>query len=367
MSEIKTEEYYLSMGPQHPSTHGVLRLFLKLDGEVILQATPDMGYIHRGLEKLAENRLYLQYIPITDRLDYLSSMSNNLAYVLTVEKLANITPTPRAQYLRVIMAELNRLASHLIWLGTFCLDLGAITPFIYTFREREKIIDLFEMVCGARLTYNYVRFGGVSHDIPPQFAAEAQAFLKDLKQRMVEYEELLTANPIFLQRTKGVGIITPKQAISFGLSGPILRASGIKRDIRKTSPYSIYDKFSFEVPVGQAGDCFDRYAVRLEEMRQSIKILEQALAGIPEGDFKIKVPLNLKPPAGEAYVPVESPRGELGFYIVSHGTNKPYRLKIRAPSFCNLSIISNVLKGWKVADVVAILGTFDIVLGEIDR
>lgn len=367
MGEIRTEEYYLSMGPQHPSTHGVLRLFLKLDGEVILQATPDIGYIHRGLEKIAENRLYLQFIPLTDRLDYLSSMSNNLAFVLSVEKLANVVVPPKAEYLRVIMAELNRLASHLIWLGTLSLDLGAITPFLYSFREREKIIDLFEMAAGSRLTYNYMRTGGVARDIEAKFISEASAFIQYLKPRIDEYEALLTENPIFLERTKKVGIITPKQAIDNALSGPILRASGVKYDLRKALPYSIYSKFNFEIPVGTIGDCWDRYIVRINEMRESIKILEQALSGVPEGDFKTKLPLNLKPPAGEAYVPVESPRGELGFYIVSTGANKPYRLKIRAPSFCNLSFVGHILKSWKMADVVAILGTFDIVLGEIDR
>ncbi|MBI5078526.1 NADH-quinone oxidoreductase subunit D [Candidatus Saganbacteria bacterium] len=367
MSEIKTEEYYLSMGPQHPSTHGVLRLFLKLDGEVILQATPDMGYIHRGLEKIAENRLYLQFIPLTDRMDYLASMSNNLAFVLSVEKLAGISPSPRGDYLRVIMAELNRIASHLVWLGTFSLDLGAVTPFLYCFRERERIVDLFEMVAGSRLTYNYMRFGGVAQDVSPQFVSGTLSFLKDFNNKVDEYESLLTENPIFLERTKKVGIITPKQAAAYGLTGPILRASGIKRDLRKNASYSVYRQFSFEVPVGEIGDCWDRYIIRMKEMRESVKIIEQAIAGLPEGAFKNKVPLNLKPPEGEAYVPIESPRGELGFYIISKGANKPYRLKIRAPSFCNLSIIGNILKGWKVADVVTILGTFDIVLGEIDR
>ena len=367
MTELKTEEYYLSMGPQHPSTHGVLRLLLKLDGEVILQATPDMGYIHRGLEKIAENRLYLQIIPFTDRLDYLSSMSNNLAYVLAVEKLANIAVPPRVEYLRVIMAELNRIASHLIWLGTLALDLGAITPFLYCFREREQVLDLFEMSAGARLTYNYMRFGGGARDVSTEFIKGTADFIKKFGSKITEYEALLTNNPIFLARTKQVGIITPKQAIGHGLSGPLLRASGIKYDLRRALPYSIYEKFSFDIPTGELGDCWDRYIVRIREMRESIKILEQALAGLPAGDFKVKVPLSLKVPAGETYVPIESPRGEFGFYIVSTGANKPYRLKIRAPSFCNLSIISNLLKGWKVADVVAILGTFDIVLGEVDR
>jgi NADH-quinone oxidoreductase subunit D len=367
MTGLKTEEYFLSMGPQHPSTHGVLRLFLKLDGETIIAATPDIGYLHRGLEKIAENRLYLQFIPLTDRLDYLSSMSCNLAYVLTVEKLLGIAVPPRADYLRVIMAELNRIASHLIWLGTLSLDLGATTPFIYCFREREKILDLFEMSAGSRLTYNYMRFGGVARDVPADFIKEVGDFIKDFGSRLDEYEALLTANPIFLMRTKNIGIITKERAAAYGLSGPMIRASGLKHDLRRALPYSIYDKFSFEIPVGETGDCWDRYIVRIREMRESIKILEQAIAGIPEGDFKTKLPLNLKVPAGEAYVPVESPRGEFGFYLVSTGGNKPYRLKIRTPSFCNLSIIGKVLKGFKIADVVAILGTFDIVLGEVDR
>ncbi|MBI5399765.1 NADH-quinone oxidoreductase subunit D [Candidatus Saganbacteria bacterium] len=367
LKNLKTEEYFLSMGPQHPSTHGVLRLILKLDGEIVTGATPDIGYLHRGLEKIAENRAYIQIIPFTDRLDYLSSMSGNLAFVLTVEKLAGIAPPPRAEYIRVIMAELNRLASHLIWLGTFSLDLGAVTPFLYCFREREKILDLFEMITGSRLTYNYMRIGGVAADLSAQFIKDAAAFIQDFKFRVAEYEALLTQNPIFLARTKNVGIIKADKAIAYGLTGPMLRASGISRDNRRDFPYAIYDKLSFDIPAGTVGDCWDRYAVRVREMRESAKIVEQALSGLPEGNFKTKVPLSLKPPAGESYAPVESPRGEIGFYLVSNGTAKPYRLKIRTPSFCNLSIISHVIKGWKVADVVAILGTFDVVLGEIDR
>ena len=365
--ETTSEEYLLNMGPQHPSTHGAVRILLKLDGETIREATPDIGYIHRGLEKIAENRLYLQYIPLTDRLDYISSMNCNFAFVLSVESLAGIIPPPRAEYLRVIMAELNRLASHLLWLGTLCLDLGGITPFLYCFRERETIVTLFEMIAGSRLTYNYMRFGGVTRDMSPQFAKEAEAFLKDLKVKIGEYEGLLSQNPIFLQRTKGVGVISKELALSYALTGPSLRASNIKHDIRKASPYSIYDKFDFEVPVASNGDCWDRYAVRIADMRESIKILEQALSGIPEGPFKIKTPLKLSVPAGEIYIPTESPRGEFGFYLVSQGGAKPYRLKIRTPSFSNLSLLGELLKGCKIADLVSILGTIDIVMGEIDR
>ncbi|MBI5701049.1 NADH-quinone oxidoreductase subunit D [Candidatus Saganbacteria bacterium] len=367
MSNLKTEEYFLSMGPQHPSTHGVLRLILKLDGEVVTQAVADMGYIHRGLEKMAENRLYIQIYPFTDRMDYLSSMTNNLSLALSVEKLAGITPPPRADYLRVIMAELNRLASHLIAIGTFSLDIGAFTPFLYCFRERERIIDLFESASGSRLTYNYIRHGGVARDIPENFIKDTKAFLKYFKPCIDEYEALLTENPIFLERTKNVGIITKEQCIKYSLSGPVLRGSSIKYDLRKENPYSGYDKFDFDIPVGAVGDSWDRYIVRVQEMRESVKILEQALDQIPAGDIKVKVPLNLKPAAGESYVGIETPRGELGFYLVSQGLNRPYRMKIRPPSFCNLSIIGEILKGWKMADVVVILGTIDVVLGEIDR
>lgn len=367
MSDLRTEEFTLSMGPQHPSTHGVLRLILKLDGEVIKEARPDIGYLHRGVEKMMENRVYIQIIPFVDRLDYLASMNANMAVVLPVEKLANITPPPRAEYIRVIMCELGRLASHLVWLGTLSLDLGAVTPFLYCFRERERIVDLFEMAAGSRLTYNYIRYGGVAADISEEFVKDAKAFLDYFRPRIDEYEALLTENPIFLERTKNIGLIDPKAAVAWGLSGPMLRASGIKRDLRRVSPYSVYDKFNFEIPTGTVGDCWDRYIVRIREMRESVKILEQALAGLPAGDYKAKVMLNLKPPAGEAYVPTESPRGELGFYFVSNGTNKPYRLKCRAPSFCNLNIMQELLKGWKIADVVVILGTVDVVLGDVDR
>ena len=367
MSELRTEEYHLSMGPQHPSTHGVLRLILKLDGEVIKEAIPDMGYLHRGVEKMMENRVYIQIIPFVDRLDYLAAMNNNLAVVLPVEKLANITPPPRAEYIRVIMCELNRIASHLVWLGTFALDLGAVTPFLYCFREREPIMDLFEMAVGSRLTYNYIRYGGVASDISDEFIRDTKAFLSYFRPRIDEYEALLTENPIFLQRTKNVGIIEAKQAVAYGISGPMLRASGVRRDLRRALPYSVYDKFTFDIPTGTVGDCWDRYIVRIREMRESVKIVEQALAGLPAGGFKIKVPLNLKPLAGEAYVPTESPRGELGFYFVTNGTNKPYRMKCRAPSFCNMNILQEMLKGWKIADVVAVLGTVDVMLGEVDR
>lgn len=367
MSDLRTEEYVLSMGPQHPSTHGVLRLILKLDGEVILEADPDMGYLHRGVEKMMENRVYIQIIPFVDRLDYLAAMSNDLAVVLPIEKLAGIKPTPRAEYIRVIMCELQRIASHLVWLGTFSLDLGAVTPFLYCFRERERIVDLFEMAAGSRLTYNYIRYGGVAQDISEEFIKEAKTFLNYFKPRIDEYEMLLTQNPIFLQRTKGVGVIEPKWAIAYGISGPMLRASGVKRDLRKDSPYSTYSQFSFDIPTGTVGDCWDRYIVRIIEMRESIKIVEQALAGLPAGEYKTKVMLNLRPPAGEAYVPIESPRGELGFYFVSSGANKPYRMKVRAPSFCNMNILKELLRGCKIADVVAILGTVDVVLGEVDR
>lgn len=364
---IRTETFWVNMGPQHPSTHGVLRLFLKFDGEVVVEAIPYIGYLHRGIEKLAESRTYAQFIPFTDRLDYLASMNNNLAYVSTVEKLLGIEIPERAKYIRVLMAELNRIASHLVWWGTYSLDLGAITPFLYAFREREKIIDLFEMVCGARLTYNYMRIGGVSRDLPEEVIPKIYEFVIDFRKKLNEYDALLTYNEIFQQRTKGIGVVSKEMAINYGFSGPNLRASGVYWDLRKDEPYLVYDKLKFVVPTGERGDCFDRYKVRIEEMRQSCAIIEQALNLLPEGDYQTKVPKIIKPPAGEVYCRYENPRGQLGFYIISDGTSSPYRLKIRPPSFINLQILPELLIGWKVADIVAILGSIDIVLGEIDR
>lgn len=365
--DLETEELILNLGPQHPSTHGVLRVVLKLDGEVITAAQPDVGYLHRGTEKLAENRTYPQMLVISDRWDYLSAMSNNLVWCLAVEKLMQIEVPLRAQLLRVIMVELNRIASHLVFFGTYGIDIGAYTPFLYAFREREKILDLFEEVCGARMTYNYIRIGGVMADLPEYWIGKCRSFLEWMKPRFSEYDILLTENPIFQDRTKGIGILTPEQAIAYGITGPNLRASGVKMDLRKDEPYCAYKKLNFEVPQGTNGDCWDRYWVRICEMKESVKIVEQALELLPQGECNAKVPRLIRPPAGEAYAQIEAPRGILGIYLVSDGGEKPYRVHVRAPSFINLTVLQEILKGMKVADVIAILGSIDIVLGEVDR
>jgi len=364
---VKTEELYINVGPQHPSTHGVLRLGMVVEGERIVSVDPDVGYLHRGMEKMAEQRNYIQFQPFTDRLDYLASMSNNFAYALSVEKLLDVEIPRRAEYIRVIVAELNRITSHLVWLGAFANDLGAVTPLLYCFREREDVLDLFEMICGARLTYNYVRIGGVFRDLTPEFVDGARKFLSTFDAHVDEYETLLTENPIFLERTKGIGVLPPEAAINWGASGPMLRGSGIKWDLRKVDGYSVYPEFDFEIPVGKNFDCWDRYLVRVIEMRQSARIVRQALEGLPEGPFKAKLPRTLKVPKGEAYGRVEAPKGELGFYVVSNGTDKPHRLKIRSPSFMNLALLPVMLEGALVADLIAVLGSIDIVLGEVDR
>lgn len=363
----KTEEFFVNMGPQHPSTHGVLRLVLKLDGEKVLDVVPHIGYLHRALEKMAEHRTYLQFIPITDRLDYSTSMSSNAVFVLALEELAGISPPRRAEYLRVIALELNRLASHLLWYGTMALDLGAYTPFLYSFREREKILDIFEMVCGARLTYNYFRPGGVSFDIDDKIIKAILDFCVLFKKRIVEYDQLLTGNVIFVARTEGRGVLSKDLAVNYGVTGPTLRGCGVKWDVRKGDPYLIYNEIDFDVPAGKNGDAFDRYNVRMEEMRQSIRIIEQCLAKLPKGKHKIPVPYNIKPPAKEVYTRIESPRGEIGTYILSKGEAKPWRVKFRAPSFSNLSALPEVLRGVNVADIMAIMASFDIVLPETDR
>lgn len=367
ISEIYTEEFFVNMGPQHPSTHGVLRLLLKMDGEVVLDMVPHVGYLHRSMEKIAENRTYYQYIPYTDRIDYVSAMFCNQAFCMAIEKLANVPVPERAEYIRIIMVELNRIASHLIWLGTFSLDLGAITPFLYSFREREKILDLFEMVCGQRMTFNYMRVGGVSRDITPEFVPMAKEFVNYFLPRVDEYEEILTQNPIFLSRTKGVGLLDQKTAIDYGVTGPSLRGTGLKWDLRKDEPYSIYDRFKFEIPTGENSDVWDRYIVRIKEMRESAKIALQAIESLPEGPIMTKIPAVFKPPAGEVYLRIEAPRGEMGFYIVSDGSPKPYRVKIRTGSFSNLTVLSIISRGWKIADLVAIFGSLDVVLPEVDR
>ncbi|MBA7506765.1 NADH-quinone oxidoreductase subunit 4 [subsurface metagenome] len=352
---LKTEPFVINIGPQHPSTHGVFRMKLTLDGEVIMDMEPVVGYLHRGIEKLAEGRTYTQNIPFTDRLDYLASMSNNLAYVLAVEKLAGIPVPERAEYLRVIMAELQRIASHLIGVGAFLNDCGAfMTPLLYMFREREKILDLFEMVCGQRLTYNYMRIGGVSYDIPDEFLPALEKFVKRMPGFIDEYNQLLAENEILLARAKGVGILPEELAINISASGPVLRASGIKWDIRKADPYSVYDRLEFDIPTGSVGDCYDRYQIRIQEMRQSVRIIKQAMEQLPEGEVLTKVPRLLCPPVGEVYGHIEAPKGELGFYLVSDNSTKPYRFHIRAPTLINLTALSDMMIGWKVADAVII-------------
>ncbi len=365
---LKTEPFVLNIGPVHPSTHGVFRMRATLDGEVIVDMEPVFGYLHRGIEKLAEGRTYTGIIPLTDRLDYLASMSNNLAYCLAVEKLAGIKVPERAEYLRIIMAELQRIASHLIAVGAFLNDCGAfMTPILYMLREREKILDLFEMVCGQRLTYNYMRVGGVSQDIPDEFLPALDKFLKQMPGFIDEYDQLLAENEILLARSKGVGILPKELAINISASGPVLRASGVKWDIRKADPYSIYDRFEFDIPTGTAGDCYDRYRVRVQEMRQSLRIIKQAMEGVPQGEVRAKVPHLLRPPVGEAYAHIESPRGELGLYLVSDNSIAPYRCHIRAPSLLNLTALRDLIVGWKVADAIIIFGSIDINMGEVDR
>ena len=365
---LRTEPFVLNMGPVHPSTHGVFRMRTTLDGEVVVDIEPVFGYLHRGIEKLAEQRTFTGFIPLTDRMDYVASMSNNLGYVLAVEKLAGIKVPERAEYLRVIIAELQRLASHLIAVGSFLNDCGAyFTPFLYMFREREKIVDLFEMVSGQRLTYNYMRIGGVSQDIPDEFLPALGKFLKQMPRYIDEYDRLLKENEILLARSKGVGILTKEKAINCSASGPVLRASGVKWDIRKADPYSIYDRFEFDIPTGSVGDCYDRYRVRVEEMRQSLRIIEQAAKQIPRGPVRAEVPHLLRPPAGEVYSRIEAPKGELGFYLVSDNSIAPYRCHVRPPSLINLTALRDLVIGWKIADIIIIFGSIDICLGEVDR
>ncbi len=365
---LREEEFLINMGPQHPSTHGVLRLVLKMEGEYIRELTPHVGFLHRSIEKIAENRTYNQFMPFTDRIDYCASMPSNLAWAVAIEKLAGIEVPERAEYLRVIMVELNRIASHLIWLGCMSLDLGAVTPFLYAFREREWIIDLFEMTCGQRLTYHYIRIGGVSRDIPPEFEKSCREFIKDFPKKVDDYEAILTENPIFLSRTKGVGILPLDLAKDLGTSGPTIRGSYCKWDIRKAEPYSIYDRFDFDIPSGKNGDVWDRYMVRIEEFRQSCRIIEQALDGLPDGDtIRAKLPAVFRAPAGEVFSRIEAPRGEMGYYVVSTGDKKPYRVKIRTASYGNLQVLGPISLGLKIADLVAIFGSIDVILPEVDR
>jgi len=365
---ISTEPFVVNIGPAHPSTHGVFRMRTTLDGEVIVDMEPVFGYLHRGIEKLAEERTYTQVIPLTDRLDYLASMSNNLAYCLAVEKLAGITVPERAEYIRVIMAELQRIASHLIAVGAFLNDCGAfMTPILYMLREREKILDLFDMACGQRLTYNYMRPGGLSQDVPEEFKPALEKFVKEMPGWIDEYDRLLKENEILLARTRGVGILPKDMAINIAASGPVLRGSGVKWDIRRADPYSIYDRFDFEIPTGTAGDCYDRYRVRVEEMRQSVRILKQAMKDLPQGEVRSNTPFLIRPPAGEAWGHIEAPKGDLGFYLVSDGSIAPYRFHIRAPSLINLTALTDMMRGWKIADAIIVFGSIDICMGEVDR
>jgi len=387
-----TEIMTVNMGPQHPSTHGVLRLIVELDGEIINKITPHIGYLHRGIEKLSEHRTYHQTIPLTDRLDYLAPMSNNLGYVLAVEKLLGIDVPERAQTIRVIMAELTRLKSHLVWIACHALDIGAMTVFLYAFRERENIMDIYEMVSGARMTSNFFRVGGLSKDIPEGFTAAVREVIDTFPGHFDTYEGLLTKNTIWLQRTIGNGVISAEDAIDYGITGPALRGSGVDWDLRRDNPYSGYEKYDFKVPVGENCDTFDRYKVRLVEMRESVKIIRQALDSLKPGPVLADEPQICYPPKenvynsieglihhfkiasegfsapeGEVYQSVEAPKGELGYYLVSDGSTKPYRMRIRPPSFVNLQAIEKMAKGAMIADLVAVIGTLDIVLGEIDR
>jgi NADH-quinone oxidoreductase subunit D len=394
IAELEGEKMVLNMGPSHPSTHGVLRIVLELDGEIITKAGPDIGYLHRGDEKIAENMTYTQFIPYTDRLDYLAPLANNVAYVLAVEKLMGIDSQlpPRCQFIRVICCELARVSSHLLGMGSFGMDVGALTIFLHTFTEREKIYNLCESLTGARFTTSYTRIGGLSRDLPPGWVEQCRKFCHEVVVNIDETETLLTRNRIFVDRTRGVGVISREDAIDYGLSGPNLRGSGIDHDLRKAHPYLVYDQLEFEVPVGSAGDSYDRYLCRIEEMRQSVRLIHQCLDKLPGGpvnipDGKVVLPpkdrvlsrmeelihhfinvtQGVNVPAGEIYFGHENPKGELGFYLNSKGGGTPYRLKIRSPSFVNLSILPHLLPGHMVSDVPAILGSFDFVMGECDR
>jgi NADH-quinone oxidoreductase subunit D len=358
------------MGPQHPSTHGVLRLLVTLDGELVVDCVPHIGYLHSSLEKICENRTYAQIVPFTDRFDYLGSLANNLCYVRAAEQLAGIEVSERVEYIRVLMAEVQRIVSHLVWLGTYGLDLGAMTVFLYCFREREVLLDLLESVTGQRLLYNYLRIGGLRNDLPPGFTEKLRDFLAYFPGRIGEYDRLFTKNRIFLARTRGIGILTPEDAVAYAVSGPTARGSGLNIDLRRSDPYSVYPELEFEVPVDDANDCLARYLVRVEEMRQSIRLCLQCLDRLENMErtpVEVKVGKAIKPPAGEVYTRVESPRGELGCYLLSDGSTQPTRLHWRAPSFANLQALPIMVRGGLMADIVAVLGSIDIVLGDVDR
>lgn len=357
----------VNMGPQHPSTHGVFRLVIWVDGERIVKVEPHIGYLHRGSEKICESEQYSQIVTLFDRLDYVGNLNNELAFCLAVEKLTETVVPERAEYIRVILCELNRIASHMLFYGVYGLDAGATTPMLYGFRERERIQELFESVTGARMMHNYIRIGGVKEDVPDDFDENVLVLLEHLKKGIDECDRLLSQNEMFLARTKGVGIITGEDALDYGVTGPALRASGVIEDVRVTDPYSIYSRFDFGIPVGSNGDCWDRYYVRVEEMRESIKIVEQAISDIPDGDISAKVRRIIRPPVGEVFVRTESPRGDLGVFLVSDGSDKPYRVKVRPPSFANLQALEYMLEDTYIADAVLVLGSIDIIMGEVDR
>lgn len=389
---LRTEELLLNMGPQHPSTHGVLKIVLTLEGERIIKSEPVLGFLHRGVEKLAETITYHQFIPHTDRLDYVCAMYNNFAYVRAVEKLLALKVPDRAEYLRTIVAEVQRIIGHLFWLGSQALDIGAMTVFFYTFREREILLDIFDDLCGARLTTSWYRIGGVERDFTSKIIQDIYKFIEDFPSKIDEYDTLLVNNRIWIARTCGIAVISAEDAVSFGLTGSVLRGSGVDYDLRKVSPYGAYDKIEWKVPLGKNGDTYDRYFIRMEEMRESTKIIKQCLDQLPEGPYlayepKVVLPAKnrvftdmesmiyqfrlftngFNPPAGDIYCGTEAHKGELGFYIVSNGSGKPYRLKIRAPSFVHLGAFDHMAKGYMIADIVTIFGTYDIVMGECDR
>lgn len=382
---METEELIINMGPVHPSTHGVLRFVLRMDGEIIKDCKIVLGYLHRGTEKLAEMKSYLQVIPYTDRLDYISAFPNNYAYVKAVEELAGIEVPLRAEYIRVLVMELNRIVNHLVMIGSLLLDLGATSMMMYGFREREKALQLFELLTGARMTFNYIRPGGVREDLPDSFIPKLKEFIKDMERRIDDYEQLINTNEIVLMRMKNIGVINAKDAIDYGMTGPTLRASGVNYDIRKLEPYSIYSDLDFRACVRNEGDSYARYMVRMDEMRESLYILSQVIDTMPESkvvsnpkygiapitgmpsSVSTYFPRIFAPPEGEVYSRIEAPKGELGFYIVSDGSTKPYRVKIRSPSFCNLAAIPEMVKGLKIPDLIATFGTIDVVLGDVDR
>jgi NADH dehydrogenase I D subunit len=390
---VSSRELTLNMGPQHPATHGVLRLVLDLDGENIVKCTPYVGYLHRGVEKLAEHRNYMQILPLTDRLDYISSMSNNLGYCYAVEKLFDIELPERTEYIRTIVGELSRIGNHLLWLATHALDIGAMTVFLYCFREREKILDFFERICGARLTVTYPRVGGLKNDVDKEWLDDVYAFTEEFPMRIEQYETLINKNRIWLRRTKGIGVISAEEAINWGLSGPVIRGSGVPYDIRKISSYGVYDKVKWEVCTGKNGDIYDRYRVRMDEFRQSNSIVRQCIEQIPEGPIMADAPKFTLPakdkvltdmehlihhfvlitkgpqtaPEGELYMATEVPKGEMGFFFVSDGTGKPYRMRVRSPSFVHVSALPKITEGELVADLIGNIGSIDIVLGECDR